>query len=88
MSTFLGTDKGEAIIADLSREVVKEGWLQKTGPKGTGWKKRWVILHDNRLLSVSRHPLLSFEPLTTVSRRSKVLRIGMGRDRKGQHCYQ
>eukprot|EP00037_Helgoeca_nana_P006904 m.63140 g.63140 ORF g.63140 m.63140 type:complete len:429 (-) comp17758_c0_seq1:88-1374(-) len=51
--SMIGTPRGTAILAELSREVVREGWLQKTGPKGTGWKKRWVTLHDNRLLYYS-----------------------------------
>lgn len=47
---MVGTPRGDEILSELSREVVREGWLQKTGPKGTGWKKRWVVILENRLL--------------------------------------
>lgn len=44
-------DEAKHILTELSQEVVREGYLQKTGPKGPpGWKRRWFALHDDRLL--------------------------------------
>lgn len=45
------------LLANLTRDFVKEGWLQKTGPRlSDGYKRRWFTL-DNRKLMYHDEPL-------------------------------
>ncbi|XP_058509016.1 arf-GAP with dual PH domain-containing protein 1-like [Solea solea] len=47
---FPGTPKSD-LLPKLTRNYIKEGYMEKTGPKHTeGFKKRWFSMDDRRLM--------------------------------------
>lgn len=47
------------LVACLSRDFLKEGYLWKTGPRPTdSYKRRWFIIDENRKLMYLEHPLV------------------------------
>ncbi|KAK5914046.1 arf-GAP with dual PH domain-containing protein 1-like isoform X1 [Pseudochaenichthys georgianus] len=47
---FPGASKSE-LLQKLTRNYIKEGYMEKTGPKHTeGFKKRWFTMDDRRLM--------------------------------------
>ncbi|XP_026581569.1 arf-GAP with dual PH domain-containing protein 1-like [Pseudonaja textilis] len=50
------------LVPKLSRNYLKEGYMEKTGPKQTeGFKKRWFTMDDRRLMYF-KDPLVSCPP--------------------------
>ncbi|KAG7506190.1 hypothetical protein JOB18_048667 [Solea senegalensis] len=55
---FPGTPKSD-LLPKLTRNYIKEGYMEKTGPKHTeGFKKRWFSMDDRRLMYF-KDPLVS-----------------------------
>ncbi|XP_066498421.1 arf-GAP with dual PH domain-containing protein 1-like isoform X2 [Hoplias malabaricus] len=54
------------LVPKLTRNYIKEGYMEKTGPKHTeGFKKRWFTLDDRRLMYF-KDPL--WRPTSSISR--------------------
>ncbi|NWT55435.1 ADAP1 protein, partial [Erythrocercus mccallii] len=48
---FPGAGAANCLVPKLSRNYLKEGYMEKTGPKQTeGFKKRWFTMDDRRLM--------------------------------------